>query len=270
MNSPFFSIICPMFNSAKFVERTIQSVIAQTFQDFELILIDDGSSDNTCEVIEAIIQQYPARQIKLLRNNHLGPGAARNVGIRTATAEWIAFLDSDDVWVPEKLARVYDVIIKNAEINFICHGEEHVYLDSTKNVLYYGDWYNSRAPLARQLYYRNLFSTSAVVCTKPLLMKGGLFDEHLMSAQDYELWLRLSEHIRVQFINKTLGYYYDRKGNISSQKQLRRLINILKIYVRYRKKSGWVLCVRQLIITVLFFLVQFTRSLYAKHCKSCK
>ena len=262
MKTPFFSIICPIFNSGKFVDKTIHSVLAQTLQDFELILIDDGSQDNTCAVIENIIHENRSVQIRLLKGLHKGPGAARNKGIKAAEGEWISFLDSDDIWEPNKLQMVFDVIDSNKEVNFICHTEEHVHLDGTKNILNYGAWYDDKISLSRQLYLRNLFSTSAVVCKKTLLLEFGLFDEYLMSTQDYELWLRLSPQIKVNFISEKLGYYYDRGGNISSQKQLMRVINTLKILFRYRNLVSRYLYYKQsLKITVYFLLRALKKSI---------
>lgn len=268
MNTPFFSIICPTFNSAAFVERSIESVIAQTFQNFELILIDDCSTDNTCKVLETIIQQYPDKQIKLLREPHRGPGATRNAGIRAAEGKWIAFLDSDDVWVPEKLVRVHDAILKNPAVNFLCHDEQHIHLDGTNNIINSSAWYNPNVALPRQLYRCNLFSTSAVVCSKELLMDMGMFNECLMSAQDYELWLRLSEQMNVYFINETLGAYYDRKGNISSQKRFRHLINMYKIYFAHRNKGGYRLYIRQMVMSTLAFVVHALKKRFAHHSEN--
>ena len=97
------SVVIPVFNGEKYIEKTLLSVVRQTTLPLEIIVVDDGSQDNTCEVIESFIYAYPEITTTLVKGQHLGPGAARNTGIATARGSWIAFLDSDDLWFPKKL-----------------------------------------------------------------------------------------------------------------------------------------------------------------------
>lgn len=229
------SVVCPSYNSAQFIIRTLESVLLQTEKPFEFIISDDGSTDNTRETVVDFIARHDDFPITFIQNAHCGPGAARNSGILHAKGDWIAFIDSDDTWQPDKLANIKKIIHKHGEYNFICHSVKHIKLDGSSVILDNFKYYNDKTPLLPQLYLRNFFSTSAVVCSRKMLIDTGLFDEKLMSAQDYELWLRLSSELRPYFIQKVLGCYYERVGSITSKKYLRKLLNSYKISFKYRK-----------------------------------
>lgn len=230
------SVVCPTYNSEKFVEETLLCVFRQTRLPDELILIDDGSDDKTLQVLKSVTFHYQAKvKCIIIENKHRGPGAARNDGIKVATGDWISFLDSDDIWYPKKLAEVEKIIIRNKEINFICHSEISRPLNGRPKRLDYHLKYDPLKPLPKQLFHANLFSTSAVVCKRDLLLGGDGFDEKLMSAQDYELWLRLSPTIDVFFLNECLGEYIHRSDNISSGNLKKRLKNELKIAYKHQR-----------------------------------
>ncbi|MBU0587306.1 MAG: glycosyltransferase family 2 protein [Gammaproteobacteria bacterium] len=238
--SPRISVVCPVYNSRSYVQNTVDALFAQSHLPSEFIVVDDGSSDGTPEFLQAYVANLGVRvEFILLRNEHRGPGAARNAGISCARGDWIAFLDSDDIWLPDKLFSVAQCLHQYPEVNFVCHHEELIRSDRTHRVLAYAQGYHPELPLSAQLYRMNLFSTSAVVCRRDLLLERGLFDEALMSAQDYELWLRLSPYIRVKFVEKVLGQYVERPGNITSGSVSRRLWNELRIAWRHRRLSAW-------------------------------
>lgn len=262
---PRFSIVCPVFNSKGWVQKTLDTVLDQTFRPFELIVVDDGSSDDTPALIAQYLQlQNPIFPWTILRGEHRGPGAARNSGIRAAQGDWIAFLDSDDLWAPNKLERVAQAIAMTPDANFFCHHEELAKLDGQRVALDYASYYNSNRPLPVQLYQRNLFSTSAIACRRIILLEYGLFDESLMSAQDYELWLRLSSRLRVVFVQERLGLYIERQGNITNGSWLRRMRNELRIAWRHRKLvPATALAIRLLRIVASYHKQALAR--YLKH-----
>lgn len=237
--TPLVSVVCPTYNSREFVERSLGSVLAQTIPPFELVVADDGSTDGTPDLVEQVVGRDAPCDVRLLRQHHRGPGATRNAGVRAARGMWIAFLDSDDQWDPQKIARVLGAIAAYPAVNFFCHSETHVRLDGSRELLDYGARYRPQESLPRQLFRNNLFSTSAVVCRRDLLVQRGLFDETLPSAQDYELWLRLSQWLRVHFLRESLGYYIDRPGNITSMPSVRRLGNVSRALTRNRRIVGF-------------------------------
>ena len=108
-NRIFFSIICPTFNSEKFIEKNIRSLLNQTYQNYEIIYSDDGSSDQTLIIIKEYRKFFLKKNIniQIIENYHFGPGAARNKGIKRSNYEWISFIDSDDEWEKDKLEKVY-------------------------------------------------------------------------------------------------------------------------------------------------------------------
>ncbi len=230
------SIICPTYNSEKFIEKTLLSVFAQTRMADELILVDDGSDDETIKILHKISIEYGNfLSIKIFTQSHLGPGAARNKGILQSTSDWVAFLDSDDIWYPEKLEIILDTVSENPDINFISHDEMSVRVNGSERLLAYSKRYKNNLAVKPQLYRSNFFSTSAVVCKKTLIINNGLFDESLMSAQDYELWLRIADDMKPIVLDNVLGKYIERQGNISSNNLYSRFINDLYISFKHRQ-----------------------------------
>ena len=122
---PFFSVVVPVYKSRQWVGRAIESILAQTFEDFELILIDDGSPDDSVEVIA----QYTDPRMKLIRQENRGEGGARNRGIEASTGKWIAFLDPDDQWLPGFLEDYYRVISDHQGIDFCYSSYRRIYQD---------------------------------------------------------------------------------------------------------------------------------------------
>lgn len=234
---PKISVVCPTFNGSQFVVPTLESVVAQTLPPFEIIVSDDGSSDDTVGLVRDFLDRSPHIRSKIVENPHRGPGATRNTGIEEATGEWIAFIDSDDLWLPNKLQVVSKSIVEHPEANFFCHSEQQVQRDGATRLLDYGHWFDPRKALPAQLYHRNFFSTSAVISRRSLLCESGLFDVSLPSSQDYELWLRMSPLIKVYFIREVLGFYRDRDGNITSGRRWSRWNNLVRIAVRHRQKA---------------------------------
>lgn len=257
------SVVCPTFNSENFVKNTLLSVLAQTKPPAEIIMVDDGSSDGTLQVLKNIQNEYKGLiDIQIFEMNHRGPGAARNKGIRSANYEWIAFLDSDDTWYPHKLDRIQRNIGNSKEVNFICHDEILSNISGKEKEMRHSLNFKDTRPLKKQLYFKNFISTSTVVCKKSLLTANGLFDESLMSAQDYELWLRLSPSMNLLIIKEILGKYIERQGNITSGKLRLRLFNDLKISWRHRYDvPTTIVCLRYLRI-VISYLKQLVSRIF--------
>tara|TARA_B110000967_G_scaffold208961_1_gene263046 strand:+ start:1480 stop:2286 length:807 start_codon:yes stop_codon:yes gene_type:complete len=220
------AVVCPTFNSQEFIERTLRSVFSQTISIDEIIVSDDGSTDDTLTTVERVFFEYSgSAKCRILKNAHSGPGASRNKGILKVKSSWVAFIDSDDTWEENKIEKVLQVIYENPNINFICHNEYRININQKKSVIDCSSRYNPTKSIVTQLYWSNLFSTSAVTCKHSLLIDKGIFDEDLMSIQDYELWLRISPYIQVFFISEILGTYIERKGNITSNNTIKRFVN---------------------------------------------
>jgi glycosyltransferase involved in cell wall biosynthesis len=240
-NSVDVSVIVPAYQAESFLAGTLATVARQTRHPLELIVVDDGSTDTTCAVAESFAMAHPELSVRMLREPHRGPGAARNAGVRAARADWIAFLDSDDLWHPQKLEWIISAIQAHPAANFYCHNEIKRAVDGTESVTDYGAGFVASKPVPRQLYQRNYFSTSAVVCRRDLVLRWGGFDESLSSAQDYELWLRMSPDLIPIFVREALGTYVLREGNITTSRFWGRLWNMLRVKHRHRTKVEAVL-----------------------------
>jgi glycosyltransferase involved in cell wall biosynthesis len=222
------SVVVPVFNGEKFIEETLLSVARQTTLPLEIIVVDDGSQDNTCELIESFSCAYPEITTTLVKSQHLGPGAARNTGIAAARGSWVAFLDSDDLWLPNKIDLVASAYINNSYANFICHNEIHR-RDSMDMMVDYFSKYDEEKSLSPQLFNGCFLSTSAIICKKSLLTHFGGFDNSFPNAQDYELWLRMSPKISLLMLPDVLGVYVVRSGNITSRPLWTRSKNVYRV-----------------------------------------
>lgn len=232
--APTISVVCPAYNSREFVTKTLLTVLQQDLAPAELIVIDDGSTDGTAEVVEEYLRDcpFPAR---VIRCRHGGAGFARNVGIRAATSEWVAFLDSDDLWTEGKLATLAAVIRTCPDRNFICHQMELLGLGGIVRSMHLMHPLRLDESLAAQLFYRNFFTPSAVICRRQLLQDVGPFDSSLLVAQDYDLWIRMAPYMKPICLVAILGTYRQRSGSISSRNYFSRVRNVLGIFKRHRR-----------------------------------
>ena len=212
---PFFSVVIPTFNRAEKLKGTIQSVLDQIFKDFELLIVDDGSTDNTPEVVDSFSD---SRIHYEWVPNSGGPATPRNRGIEISQADWICFLDADDIWYSNKLESVFTCIQDNPDIDVFCNNEICRIVSTGKTrLLKYGpyedDFYQ------KMLIQGNRVSTSAVTVCKAFLNRHNLrFNQSkdYVALEDYDLWLHIALYGgRFHFIKKTLGEYIVDNDNIS-------------------------------------------------------
>lgn len=255
-DSTGITVVIPAYNAAAFLRRTLDTVAAQRVQPDAIVVADDGSSDETVAVAEAFAGAHRGCVVRVLREPHRGPGAARNAAVRAAKTEWVAFLDSDDLWEPDKIAVVQQAMLANRSANFFCHNQLIRFRDGTSRATDLAADVDPRRPLPPQLWQNNRFMTSAVVCRRELVTAAGGFDETLKSAQDYELWLRMSPQIVVVFIGRALGQYIERRGNISTSRFWRQLRNLWRVKHRHRDKVSKLMYARVLMYATLFHLAQ--------------
>jgi glycosyltransferase involved in cell wall biosynthesis len=191
------SVVIPTHNRRRLLARALDSVLSQTVKADEILVIDDGSTDDTDRFVA---KTYP--QVRLLRQENLGVSAARNAGIRAARGELIAFLDSDDEWLPRKLERQLEAM-ESSPSSLLCHTDE-IWIRRGRRVnpmkkhRKFGGWIFERTlPLC-------VISPSSVVAERRLLDDVGLFDESLPACEDYDLWLRVCSRFPVLFLDEPL------------------------------------------------------------------
>jgi glycosyltransferase involved in cell wall biosynthesis len=195
---PRVSVIIPTYNRAAMVKEAAAAVLAQTYRDFELLVVDDGSTDGTREALAAF-----AGEIRVLPSpSRRGVSAARNLGIAATQGEWLAFLDSDDLWLPEKLAR--QMAFMAAHPQFLLSQTEETWVRRGVRVNPPSTHRKEGGRLFLRSLERCLVSPSAVVLHRRLLEEHGGFDEDLPAAEDYDLWLRLSWRYEVGLVPEPL------------------------------------------------------------------
>ena len=194
---PLVSVIIPTYNRGWILAEAIDSVLAQDFKEYELIVVDDGSTDNTREILDTYGQD-----IVVLRQVNKGVSAARNRGIAEAGGQLVAFLDSDDLWLPRKLSRQVDYFNLNPDT--VINQTEEIWM---RNDVRVNPKERHRKP-SGMIFERSLglclVSPSAVMIQKTLFDAVGVFDENLPACEDYDLWLRISCRYPVHLIETPL------------------------------------------------------------------
>jgi glycosyltransferase involved in cell wall biosynthesis len=198
------SVIVPAFNRLEFLQPTIDSVFAQTFADWELIIADDGSAEQTRTYLRTLMRRP---RVKVIELPHTGnPGAVRNSALREAEGEFIAFLDSDDLWMPMKLQRQMEALRSQAGCRWSYTGYFRIDASGTLSSApgYEGRIRHRGAILEHLLVNAVDIWTPAVVAERRLLAQVGGFDEELQLYEDYDLWLRLASQSDIQLVDEPL------------------------------------------------------------------
>ena len=209
---PVVSVVTPLYNCAAFIGPTLESLQAQTFTDWEAILIDDGSSDDTPERVKRFLED---RRFSYVHQVNMGIAGARNRGISGARGDWIALLDHDDLWEPEKLERQLDAASRNGwqivctEGEILYNGERSRYSDhlpeATRQAL--------ACPDDRSIDHFELLVRTNFLCASSVLLRRSLFDDHglldaaLAPADDYDMWLRCVPHAPLGYLSEPLVVY---------------------------------------------------------------
>lgn len=189
------SVIIPAYNCEKTIEDTVDSVLNQTRFDLidEIIVVNDGSTDNTEKLIET---KYEDTIVRLINKKNGGVSAARNIGIKNANSKWIALLDSDDVWMPEKIEKQWELIEKYPEIKFIgCNrNKENVHIGTKVDDNLYKLSF-------KQLLMKMWPHTSTALINKEVFHEVGFFNEQMRYAEDGELWSRIALKYPLYYIS---------------------------------------------------------------------
>ena len=202
MTNPLVSVIIPTYNRNVYICDAIDSVLTQTYKNIEVVVVDDGSTDNTRD----ILFRYGSK-INCIFQENAGPSAARNNGIRQSNGELIAFLDSDDVWLPEKLYHQVKLIEQSQNIGLVGCGFYKINTSGeiTSDPIIQRE-YNDQKKFFVELLIRNIISggTSGSLIRRKCFDKVGLFSEDLWVGEDHDLWIRIAKHYDVKFVEKSL------------------------------------------------------------------
>lgn len=238
--APLVSIITPAYNAAAHIAATAQSVLGQTFGDWEWIVADDGSTDATREIVTGLRDD----RITLLEGEHSGlPAVARNRAIARARGAYVAFLDADDLWLPEKLALQLDCFARHPEVGLVFTKVRYFFEEIGR--------LGTRAEPSMQgmpnpgmlldvLVGRNRIVASSAVVRRPLLDRYGVMDEDPLQrgTEDYELWLRLAAHAPFAWIDRPLVHYRIGPGSVSGNAENIARGTILAVEKLRRRESS--------------------------------
>ena len=232
IGSPAVSIVVHTFNHAQFLHQALASVIAQTFQNWEAIIVNNFSTDYTINIVES----FGEKRFRLINFHNNGViAASRNEGIRLSNGSVIAFLDSDDLWYPNKLEHCMPAFDAHADV--VCHGEYWVSDGMQQRQILYGPQKN--AQYSKLLYRGNCVSTSATLVRKDLLIEVGGFsvDLEYITAEDYDLWLKLAHRkSSFTFISEVLGEFRQHQLGASSSVE-RHLRSELAVITSHHKTN---------------------------------
>jgi glycosyltransferase involved in cell wall biosynthesis len=224
------SVIIPTYNRNKVILRSIESVLKQTYSNFEIIIIDDGSTDKTELLLNDLVIN---NKIHYYKTENLGVSHARNLGVSKASGEWIAFLDSDDEWLPHKLQTQIEYLETNPHLQIV-YGQEiwmrnGLRVNQKKIHQKYGGW------IFDKCIQQCFIAPSSTMLSKNLFIEMGQFDLDFLVCEDYDLWLKIASQFEIGFIEKPIIIKYGGdEDQLSTQFKamdywrIKALVNILK------------------------------------------
>lgn len=210
------SVVIPAYNSERFIREAVESALQQTHTNTEVVVVDDGSDDNTREVIEPYIRR---KEIVCVSQPNRGLSAARNAGIAVSRGDFIALLDSDDLFLPNKVERQLNILEDHPDFD-VCYSDILHFTDEEPRRYYHHRYHEIYASgnILERLLKKNFINPLTVFARKSVFKKHGFFDERLRRSEDLDLWLRWAYRgVKFYFLDEILAHYRIRKlGNLTS------------------------------------------------------
>ena len=225
------SIIVPTFNRGRILPRAIASVLNQTFRDYELIIVDDASTDDTGEIVRG----YSDERIRYIRHErNQGAPAARNTGLRQAKGEYVAFLDSDNEWLPEKLHRQLELFQTVGSAVGVVYANNKV-VDETSNTE--TEWaFGLKGNLYKEFLQRPFMDFITPLVRRECFDKIGLMDERVPSYQEWDTFLRISRYFEFDFVPEVLAVYYIHPSNRISKGPLQEAAGWAYVFRKHKQE----------------------------------
>jgi teichuronic acid biosynthesis glycosyltransferase TuaG len=226
------SVVVPAYNRSHTLADALASALNQTSPVHEILVVDDGSTDNTKE----LVSRYSSPPVRYIYQENKGPSAARNRGMHEATGSLIAFLDADDVWLPEKLALQLEKFIQNpllglcASANYSC--DENLNIKGVHQICP-----THPGRIRKELIVKNLFATPTVIIRKDCLDKVGGFDESISFGEDWDMWLRIVDCFPAAYIDAPLCYCRSFGDGITRSRGGKNIVDWEKIIQRNKQRS---------------------------------
>ncbi len=207
---PKVSVVIPAYNAEQFIREALDSVLAQTYRDFEVLVVDDGSTDSTREIVASY-----GEPVRCIEQANAGPSAARNRGVREARGELIAFLDADDLWMPEKLAEQAPLFDAEGRVGLVYCQAERIGADG--RILTTPDRPKPEGKVFEDFLRRNHCPTSGAVVRRECFAQCGGFREDMSQAEDWHLWLRIARRYEFRAVQRPLVRHRVHPGGLTSQ-----------------------------------------------------
>jgi glycosyltransferase involved in cell wall biosynthesis len=201
-HGPLISVIVPTYNRSRYLVTAVEGVFAQTYESLEIIIVDDGSTDDTPQALKP----YSGR-VRCIYQENRGVSAARNRGILAAQGELLAFLDTDDVWLPQKIERQMACLERRPTAGLAHTDALYLHGDSDRTSKRPDIVHSCDGDCYANLFFGNRIVTSSVIVRRQCLEKVGGFDETIRYAEDYDLWIRLARHFEFAYCNEALVLY---------------------------------------------------------------
>jgi glycosyltransferase involved in cell wall biosynthesis len=196
----------PAYNCARYIAQALESVFAQDYEPVEVVVVDDGSTDNTVGVVRGF-----GDRVRLIERSHAGPSAARNAGIKAARGELVAFLDADDQWKPRKL-ELQVPLFDNPEVGLVYSNFDYINEDGELIRTRLGRWHKGR--IFPEMMKHGLAWTGTIIVRRSAFEQAGYFDEAMPVAEDLDMWLRVCAHYEADYDIRTLSSYRMREGSL--------------------------------------------------------
>ena len=250
------SVIIATYNCEKYISEAIDSVLTQTIQNFEIIIVDDGSTDNTRQIVDRYLKNF--NNIKYIYQENQGPSVARNNAFTLVDAEYIAFLDADDMWFPNRLKVGVNILDNNPDVGFV-HANDLMITEDGKEIIR-KDKRNTRllsGYIAKNLLFRKIHVRGGTILFRTICLENvGILDINLsrIGVEDRDLWYRILREYKAQYVDETIAYYRIRHNSLSKNyvKMMEGRIYLIDKYYPPSKQNK---SIRRKLLSSLFYQV---------------
>lgn len=232
MGKPAVSVIIPVWNCERYLQEAIESVLSQSLRDFELIVVNDGSSDRSEEIASGFLRDP---RVRIINQPNSGVVAARNAGLRAAKAEFVAFLDADDMAMPDRLSKQFAYMHEHPEVAVL--GSHITHFTDAKKILHTEEFPVGPARVTRGLESRNTIAQPSVMLRKQMaIAAGGYRDAFRFGAEDYDLWLRLAENHLLDNLPEALTFYRIHTDSLTHKRRYEQGFGALAAACAHRRR----------------------------------
>jgi glycosyltransferase involved in cell wall biosynthesis len=219
------TVIMPCYNAAPFVEEAVMSVLDQSYPEVELVVVDDGSTDSSPDIVKHLVTAYPSK-VRLLHQNQRGPYVARNLGLTHASGEFVAFLDADDWWREDFLEKLHAALMKNSDAALAYCGWQNTGLEGGRGEPYVPPDYEQEDKTERFLRAASPWPIHAALVRRQAIDAIGGFQTYLPTCMDYDFWLRIGMAHPIVLVPEVMAFYRHHQGGQIISKQWRQAQNV--------------------------------------------